>query len=295
MGVELVTAYRGVDGEGNPLRHVSSMDDARRVAGTVGLGSYVLATGQRLAATMEDANTLVVASGDGLINGHHFTVDGTASFTIPTGVQGMQVSNLACIRYSKDGDGIESAVPVVLTGEPAAESPQDPAYNDGSILDGDSTVDFPLYRVVTTGISAGEPEQLYEVVEPVSAAPRIVKAGDFNEGRSHYRLWSDRTIEYWGMTAQAQLNASAYTTMNSGVLPIAVASLQCNMATLASSSGINTTNSQEPYVRTSTSVSSSGCITFYFTNASTKRYSVGAGWYARGTVAEKDYQAATAS
>lgn len=161
MGVELVTAYTGTN-------HVSSSQDGALYAGIVGLDNYVFTTGQKLQATMEDANTLVVASGNGLINGRHFEVTDTVSFTIPTGSQDMMTSNLAVIRYTKGADSVESVTPLVLTGEPVAENPQDPAYNEGSILDGVSTVDFPIYRVVTTGISAGEPEQLFDVVNPIA-------------------------------------------------------------------------------------------------------------------------------
>lgn len=171
MGVELVTAYTGTN-------HVSSSQDGALYAGIVGLDNYVFTTGQQLQATMEDANTLVVASGNGLINGRHFEVTDTVSFTIPTGSQDMMTSNLAVIRYTKGADSVESVTPLVLTGEPAAEDPQDPAYNEGSILEGVSTVDFPIYRVVTTGISAGEPVQLFDVVEP------LVRASRFRE------LWS---------------------------------------------------------------------------------------------------------
>lgn len=166
MGVELVTAYTGTN-------HVSSSQDGALYAGIVGLDNYVFTTGQKLQATMEDANTLVVASGNGLINGRHFEVTDTVSFTIPTGSQDMMTSNLAVIRYTKGADSVESVTPLVLTGEPVAENPQDPAYNEGSILDGVSTVDFPLYRVVTTGISAGEPEQLFDVVNPLAKASRF--------------------------------------------------------------------------------------------------------------------------
>lgn len=165
MGVELVTAYTGTN-------HVSSSQDGALYAGIVGLDNYVFTTGQKLQATMEDANTLVVASGNGLINGRHFEVTDTVSFTIPTGSQDMMTSNLAVIRYTKGADSVESVTPLVLTGEPVAKDPQDPAYNEGSILDGVSTVDFPIYRVVTTGISAGEPEQLFDVVGPLSDVPR---------------------------------------------------------------------------------------------------------------------------
>lgn len=169
MSVRLVTAFKGYDPVTHePIKSVSSTDDATLYAALVGPDDYVFDHGQRLVGTMEDANTLVVADGDGLINGHHFIVDGTLSFTIPTGTQGMQVSNLACLRYTKDAEGIQNVAPVVLTGEPAAEDPQDPAYNEGDALGGVSTADFPLYRVVTTGISAGEPEQLFDVVGPLS-------------------------------------------------------------------------------------------------------------------------------
>lgn len=173
MSVRLVTAFKGYDEQGEPIKNVSSTDDATLYAALVGPDDYVFDRGQRLIGTMEDANTLVVADGDGLINGHHFIVDGTLSFTIPTGTQGMQVSNLACLRYTKDAKGIQDVAPVVLTGEPSAESPQDPAYNEGDALDGVSTADFPIYRVVTTGISAGEPEPLFEVVGSLSS-PRGV-------------------------------------------------------------------------------------------------------------------------
>ena len=163
MSVELVTGYYGVGEDGKPKRHVSSAEDGARQAGTVGLGCYALSTGSKLSATMEDANTLVVADGDVMMNGRHVSMPDTTSFTIPTGVQGQKVSNLAVLRYEKAADSVESVTPVVLTGEPSAGEPTDPTYNEGSILDGDSPVDFPLYRVVTDGINAGDPEPLFDV------------------------------------------------------------------------------------------------------------------------------------
>ena len=164
MSVELVTGYSGVGSDGQPNRHVSSADDGARQAGTVGTGMYVLGTGSKMSATMEDANTLVVADGDAMVNGRHVRIPDTLSFTIPTGVQGQKVANLAVLRYSKAADSVESVTPVVLTGEPDPDSPADPALSEGSVLDGDSPVDMPLYRVVTDGINAGEPEPLFDVM-----------------------------------------------------------------------------------------------------------------------------------
>lgn len=168
MSVELVTGYFGVDSEGKPNRHVSSAEDGARQAGTLGPGCYVLSTGSKLSATMEDANTLVVADGDAVMNGRHVRLTETTSFTIPTGVQGQKVSNVAVLRYQVGSDSVESVTPLVLTGEPSTGEPTDPEHNEGSILDGDSPVDFPLYRVVTDGINAGDPEPLFDVLMPMA-------------------------------------------------------------------------------------------------------------------------------
>lgn len=161
MAVELVTGYSGT-------AHVSSAEDGARQAGTVGTGMYVMETGGMCDATLEDAGTVSVGPGDLLINGRHVQLTGSTVFLIPTGTQGMKTSNLLAIRYARDEEGKESASPIVLTGDPAAGDPKDPAIVEGSILDGDSTVDMPLYRVVTEGITAGEPVPLFETVPPIA-------------------------------------------------------------------------------------------------------------------------------
>lgn len=191
MSVELVTGYYGVGEDGEPKRHVSSAEDGARQAGTLGLGSYVLSTGSKLSATMEDANTLVVADGDVMMNGRHVSLPDPTSFTIPTGVHGQKVSNLAVLRYEKAADSVESVTPVVLTGEPSADAPTDPAHNEGSILDGDSPVDFPLYRVVTDGINAGDPEPLFDVL--MSMADLRDSVSQATEDTGWQYLWQSGT------------------------------------------------------------------------------------------------------
>jgi hypothetical protein len=52
----------------------------------------------------------------------------------------------------------------VITGTPASSSPAEPSYNSGDIADGDSPVDFPLYRVNLNGISITSVERLADVV-----------------------------------------------------------------------------------------------------------------------------------
>ena len=198
MSAELVTGYFGEDSSGKPKRHVSSAEDGARQAGTVGLGCYALSTGSKLSATMEDANTLVVADGDVVMNGRHVSMPDSTSFTIPTGVQGQKVSNLAVLRYEKAADSVESVTPVVLTGEPSTGTPTDPTYNDGSILDGDSPVDMPLYRVVTDGINAGEPEAMFESIPSLSSLrDSVCRSGTLRLGGGW--IAADNTTPRWRM------------------------------------------------------------------------------------------------
>lgn len=162
MAVELVTGYSGT-------AHVSSSEDGARQAGTVGTGMYVLETVEDpLAATLENANTVTVGPGDVLINGRHARLTGSTTYAVPVGTQAMQTSNLLVLRYSVGDDGTEKVEAVTLTGEPATSDPQDPELATGSILDGDSPVDMPLYRVVTTGIESAQPVRLFSTVPPIA-------------------------------------------------------------------------------------------------------------------------------
>ena len=167
MAVELVTGFAGYGSDGAPNRHVSSSEDGARQAGTVGTGMYVMETvDDPLAATLENSNTVTVGPGDVLMNGRHVQLTGSTSFAIPVGTQAMQTSNMLVLRYTLGDTGVESVEALTLTGTPAESDPQDPAINSGSILDGDSPVDMPLYRVVTTGIETAEPVKLFETVPP---------------------------------------------------------------------------------------------------------------------------------
>lgn len=167
MAVELVTGYAGT-------AHVSSSEDGARQAGTVGTGMYVLETvDDSLKATLENANTVTVGPGDALINGRHVQLTGSTTFAIPVGTQGQRTSNLLVIRYEVAEDGTESATALTLTGSPSTAEPEDPELATGDILAGDSPVDMPLYRVVTTGIETAEPEALFQTIPPIASLPGV--------------------------------------------------------------------------------------------------------------------------
>lgn len=167
MSVELVTGFAGYDESGEPKRHVSSSDDGMRQYGTVGPGMYVLETASMLSAELESANSLVMQPGDLMINGRHVRCPDATVFSIPVGTQGMMTSNLCVIRYKREAGDVESAEALVLTGEPSASDPQDPAVSEGDVADGAEQVDFPLYRVVTNGIESEDPVALFRTIPPL--------------------------------------------------------------------------------------------------------------------------------
>lgn len=165
MAVSLVTGYTGTE-------HVTSGQDGARQAGTVGTGMYALETvDEPLKATLENANTVTVGPGDVLINGRHVQLTGSTTFAIPVGTQAQQTSNLLVLRYARDDSGVETVQALTLTGDPAASDPQDPALATGSILDGDTPVDMPLYRVITTGIETAQPLKLFSTIAPLIDLP----------------------------------------------------------------------------------------------------------------------------
>lgn len=161
MGVQLWTGNTGVA--------VTGSSDAALYASIIGPGKYVMSTGSKMTATLSNANTLVVSNGSAMINGRHVSIVGTEKWTIPSGAQSQKRSNVCVLRYEKDSDGNESVSPVTLTGAASAGNPVDPAWENGSILDGKSVVDMPLYRVVTDGINALNPVPLFEVLASAKA------------------------------------------------------------------------------------------------------------------------------
>ncbi len=160
MGVQLVTGKTGMP--------VSSKQDGALYAAIVGKDKYVTSIGSKCLASMQDANTLVVQDGYCLTNGRVVEYKGTTNFTIPSGTQGQKRAHLCGHRVTIDEEGNEKSEAIVLSGEPTSDGePVDPTYNDGSLLDGATTVDHMLYRVVTDGINALDPVALFT---PISTA-----------------------------------------------------------------------------------------------------------------------------
>lgn len=144
MAFELITGHAG-------RNHVDSADMGEAFAGIVGKGRYILDTGEGMACSMADSNTLTVGTGSMLMDGRIVRNETAATFKIANGTQGQYRHDLACLRYKLDrsNDSIESVEQVVLQGTPAttASEAKDPEYEAGDILSGDLSATVPIARV----------------------------------------------------------------------------------------------------------------------------------------------------
>ena len=174
MASELITGFAGVP-------HVGSDDMGAFQAGILGVGSYVLQTGQHLKATVASANKVTIGTGDLVMNGRHVRMATATDLTIQNGTQGQKRNDLIVCRYQKASDGKETATLTVVKGTATSGTPADPSYNKTSILGGATTSDMPLYRIPITNLSVGTPVQLFKVLTPLdtvgdSVTHRMVSA-----------------------------------------------------------------------------------------------------------------------
>lgn len=159
-----VTLYKGEP-------HVTSKDAGALNCAAFGTDNRVASVGDAFRSETISNNVIRVHSGEGFINGRQFRIPHGefVDFHVENGESGYQRNDLLCMRYSIAANGVESIEPVAIKGDPGA-SATDPAYNDGSVYEGDSIVDFPLYRVKLDGINVSAVNKLFQ------SAPSL---GDF--------------------------------------------------------------------------------------------------------------------
>lgn len=158
--MKIITGYRAEP-------HITAQQDRNVNMGIFGSGTYIVDMGSKLAATVVSANEITIANGLLIADGCAAEVPrGTSeSMTIENGSQGMRRIDLIVARYTKDSStAIEDMELAVITGTPAASNPAVPSYTTGSIEDGDTLAEFPLYRISIDGIT----------IESVTRIPNIV-------------------------------------------------------------------------------------------------------------------------
>ena len=158
--MNIITGYGGQP-------HIYPHQDRETNIGIFGGGTHILDVGSKMAATVISANEVQIA--DGLLVAEGCTAEvargTTESMTIENGSQGMLRTDLIVARYTKTaGTAVEAMELAVIKGTPAASNPATPAYNEGLIADGDSPVDFPLYKVNLDGISITSVDALVDTI-----------------------------------------------------------------------------------------------------------------------------------
>ena len=168
--MNIITGYRAEP-------HITAQQDRDVNIGIFGASAKILkGVGSEMAATVISANEVEVA--DGVLVAEGCTAEiqygTTESMTIENGSQGMLRTDLIVARYTKAaGTAVEAMELVVIKGTPAASNPAVPSYNEGTIADGDSPVDFPLYQVNLDGISITSVDPLVSTVNVLDAITEL--------------------------------------------------------------------------------------------------------------------------
>lgn len=177
MALHLVTGYAGKE-------HVTAADQGAFNVAMLIDGNYVLNRGEKFAATIVTNNLIKVLDGEIILQGRYIRLD-SGSFeelAIDSGTQDYKRNDLIVCRYTKSSTtGVESAALVVLKGTQDSAIAIDPEYTTGDTLHGDLCCDFPLYRVPIDGLTVGELEPLFEVVDSFSKQME----GKANKTHSH--------------------------------------------------------------------------------------------------------------
>ncbi|WP_232356269.1 hypothetical protein [Bifidobacterium choladohabitans] len=148
---ELVHGFAGAP-------HIDANDIASFNTGIAGPGDYMLNTKGLLKASMSNANTFVLASGDLLMQGRHVTFVSSISATVVSGAQGVKRNDPAVCPYSRASNGVETAELKILQEAAMQGTPADLRISQkGHMIEGATVSDMPLYCIPISGITPGAP------------------------------------------------------------------------------------------------------------------------------------------
>ena len=158
--MHLITGKKGTP-------HVTSENHGFLNSRMVGRGRFVFNFSHNFEAVKLSNNSVQIRSGQGMLNGRHFEIEEgqTESVAIESGTVGMNRNDIIVARYEKGQNGHETLTLVAVKGTAVSGTPSDPAVNEGNVLDGDSIVDFPLYRVIIEDTDIEEIVQMFDVVD----------------------------------------------------------------------------------------------------------------------------------
>lgn len=197
--LHLITGHTG-------RSHITAADQGVQNAITVGAGNYVLANGRRFEAEIISNNTVRVHDGCLMMNGR-FVILESGSYQncgIASGSSGTKRHDIICVRYEMDIlTGDESATWFVSKGTASANTPTDPTItNATAIMNGATTYDMPLYRVVINGLTIEKVEPLFQVLAPMSELQHgfykqnLLLNGDFQCNQRGQKTYTANKVMY---------------------------------------------------------------------------------------------------
>ncbi len=146
MGATIVTGYTGT-------RQITPAMDAAVFRSIFGADSCIVNEGNHLAAEMPSINEIVISDGMVSMQGHMIKVT-EESLAVDTCATGHERIDLVCVRFTHDSNSkIDDALLVVIKGTEvqSGNTPMPPAYNQGTIDEGATIVDYPLYEIDMIG------------------------------------------------------------------------------------------------------------------------------------------------
>ena len=153
-----------INGNGNPA--IYAQQDADLYNGIMGPRTRILNVGSKMAATIEDANTIAIA--DGVIitkEGRRVQVDvgNVDEFIIPTGQAGTTRYYIIGYHLYTDGSANQLCETFVQLMANGSETIPEDEFREGA-----TEVYVSLYRIEQTGLTLNDPEALLTVGDSVS-------------------------------------------------------------------------------------------------------------------------------
>lgn len=153
-----------INGNGNPA--IYAQQDADFYNGIMGPRTRILNVGSKMAATIEDANTIAIA--DGVIitkEGRRVQVDvgNVDEFIIPTGQAGTTRYYIIGYHLYTDGSANQLCETFVQLMASGSETITEDEFREGA-----TEVYVSLYRIEQTGLTLNDPEALLAVGDSVS-------------------------------------------------------------------------------------------------------------------------------
>ena len=160
--MNLITGYKG-------YKHVKSEDVAAFNRMLYGPGAYVLNAGSCFAAELSDTNVVRIHDGELMICGYHARTEpgNYDDVTLTPGTAGTYRHDYIVAQYEKKSDGTEEVTLLDLTGTEAssANAAALPSLVQNDLLNYGTIYQVPLYTVLFSGLSAGEPVQVFSAID----------------------------------------------------------------------------------------------------------------------------------